>query len=89
LRRLAVYQFFTLRFAFAGIRVKKAGHRNGGDSVINQIVQRLRELGLAMLTPTSLIDRFLDHIERLGATLMPVQADSLACQRIRIDRRID
>lgn len=60
-----------------------------GDSMINQISERLRGAGLAMLDPVSLVDRFLDQIERLGAALMPARADSLACQRIRIDRRID
>ena len=84
-----VYQLFTLRFAFADIHVKKAGHRNGGDSVINRITERLRSVGLAMLDPAGLVDRFLDQIERLGASLVPIQADSLARQRIRIERRID
>jgi hypothetical protein len=85
----AIYQFFTLRFAFSGIHVKKAGHRNGGDSVIHRIAERLRGAGLAMLAPASLVDRFLDQIDRLGAVLLPIQADGLACQRVRIDRRID
>jgi hypothetical protein len=57
--------------------------------VINQISQCLWSLSSAMLNPARLIDRFLDQIERLGAALMPVQADGLACQRIRIETRID
>jgi hypothetical protein len=87
--RLAVYHLFTLRFAFSGIRVKKAGHRNGGDSVINQIAERLCTVGLAMLDPAGLVDRFLDQIERLGGALPPIGADGLSCERIRIDHRID
>jgi hypothetical protein len=87
--RAAVYQLFTLRFALADIRVKKAGHRNGGDSVINQKTERLWSVCLAMLNPASLVDRLLDQIDRLGAMLLPAQADGLACQRIRIERRID
>ena len=57
--------------------------------MINQIAERLRGAGLAMLDPARLIDRLLDQIERLSAVLSPVQADRLACQRVRIDRRID
>lgn len=57
--------------------------------MINQITERLRDAGLAMLDPARLIDRFLDQIDRLGAVLLPAQADGLARQRIRIDRRID
>ena len=87
--RRAVYQLLTIRFAFAGIRVTMACHRNGGDSVINQIAERLSGAGSAMLRPASLIDRLLDQIERLGVALMPVQVDEMACQRIRIDPRID
>jgi hypothetical protein len=60
-----------------------------GDSVINQLSKRLRRLSSAMLSPASLIDRFLDQIDRLGAALMPVQADQLSCQRIRSERRLD
>jgi hypothetical protein len=85
----AVYHLFTLRFAFVGKRVKKAGHRKGGDSVINQLSKHLRSLSSAMLSPASLIDRLLDQIDRLGAALMPVQADQLSCQRIRSERRLD
>jgi hypothetical protein len=57
--------------------------------MINQISERLRSAGLAMLDPVSLVDRFLDQIESLGAALMPARADSLACQRIRIEPRRD
>jgi hypothetical protein len=57
--------------------------------VINQIAERLRGVGLAMLDPANLVDRFLDQVERLGGALLPVQADGFACERIRIDRRID
>ena len=57
--------------------------------MINRITGRLRSVGLAMLDPVSLVDNFLDQIERLGAGLMPIQGDGLACQRIRIERRID
>jgi hypothetical protein len=61
--------------------------------VINRITKRLRGAGLAMLDPAGLVDGlvdgFLDQIERLGAVLMPVQADGLVRQRIRIERRID
>jgi hypothetical protein len=57
--------------------------------VINRITERLRSVGLAMLDPVSLVDRFLDQIEKLGAVLLPVPTDGLACQRIRIERRID
>jgi hypothetical protein len=85
----AVYHLFTLRFAFAGIRVKMPGHRNGGNSVIHHISERLWVVGSAMLSPARLVDRFLDQIERLGAALMPVQADGLACARIRVESRID
>jgi hypothetical protein len=57
--------------------------------VINQIAERLWGASAAMLRPASLIDRLLDQIERLGVALMPAQADGLACQRIRIETRID
>jgi hypothetical protein len=57
--------------------------------VINQISEQLRRVGSALLSPASLIDGFLDQIERLGAVLVPVQADGLACGRIRIESRID
>jgi hypothetical protein len=61
--------------------------------MINQISERLRGAALAMLDPVSMVDRFvdklLDQVERLSAALMPAPADSLACQRIRIERRID
>ena len=57
--------------------------------MINQITKRLRDVGLSMLDPVSLVDRFLDQIERLGASLVPIEADGLARQRIRIERRID
>jgi hypothetical protein len=57
--------------------------------VINQITVRLRGVGLALLDPAGPIDRFLDQLERLGGVLFPAQAHDLACQRIRIDRRID
>lgn len=57
--------------------------------MINRIAERLRSVGLAMLDPVSLVDRFLDQIERLGTGLMPIQGDGLACQRIRVERRID
>jgi hypothetical protein len=57
--------------------------------VINQITERLWSVGQAMLDPAGLVDRFLDQIDRLGAALLPAQADGLACQRIQIDRRID
>ena len=57
--------------------------------MISEIAERLRGAGLAMLDPASLIDRFLDQIDRLSAVLLPVQAHGLACQRVRIDRRID
>jgi hypothetical protein len=61
--------------------------------MINQISERLRGAALAMLDPVSMVDRFvdklLDQVERLSAELMPARADSLACQRIRIERRID
>ena len=57
--------------------------------MINRIAERLRSVGLAMLDPVSLVDSFLDQIERLGAVLLPVPTDNLARQRIRIERRID
>jgi len=57
--------------------------------VINQLSKHLRSLSSAMLSPASLIDRLLDQIDRLGAALMPVQADQLSCQRIRSERRLD
>ena len=57
--------------------------------MINRITERLRSVGLAMLDPVNLVDRFLDQIERLGAVLVPIAGDGLACQRIRIERRID
>jgi hypothetical protein len=61
--------------------------------MINQISERLRRAGLAMLDPVSLVDRFvdrfLDQIESLGAALMPARADSLACRRIQIEPRRD
>jgi hypothetical protein len=57
--------------------------------VINQITERLWSVGQAMLDPAGLVDRFLDQIDRLGAALLPAQADGLARQRIQIDRRID
>ena len=57
--------------------------------MINQITERLRDVGLAMLDPVRLVDRFLDQIERLGAALVPIPADGLACQRIPIETRLD
>ena len=57
--------------------------------MINQMTVRLRGVGVAMLDPAGLIDRILDQLERLSGVLFPAQADGLACQRIRIDRRID
>ena len=57
--------------------------------MINQIAVRLRGVVLAMLDPAGLVDRFLDQLERLGAVLLPLKTDGLACQRIRIDRCMD
>jgi hypothetical protein len=57
--------------------------------VINQISERLCGAGSMMLSPSWLIDRLLDQIDRLGCALMLVEADELSCRRIKVERRFD
>ena len=57
--------------------------------MINQISERLWGAGSMMLSPSWLIDRLLDQIDRLGCALMLVEANGLSCERIKVERRLD
>jgi hypothetical protein len=57
--------------------------------VINQKSIRLWSEGTALLSPSSLIDKFLDQIEELGRALLLVETDGPAREPIRLEVRID
>ncbi len=58
--------------------------------MMDQTAKRMWDAGLATLSPSHLIDRFLDWVEQLGeAMMLSPQADNLSCQEIRNERRFD
>ena len=57
--------------------------------MMNQIALRMWRTGLAMLSPTWQIDRFLDWLEQVCVPMIPAPAERLACQSRPIERRLD
>ncbi|WP_024509351.1 hypothetical protein [Bradyrhizobium sp. ARR65] len=53
--------------------------------MMNETAVRMWGVGLAMLTPVYLIDRFLDWVEKVSGPIMPAQVDTFSCQVARID----
>lgn len=50
--------------------------------------EQIWNAALAM-SPGYLIDRFLDWMEELSITMVPAQADRLACIEVRTEARLD
>ena len=58
--------------------------------MMNQTTERMWNVGLSMLSPSFLVDRFLDWVEQLGhAIMVPAQADHLSYREIRIKTHLD
>ena len=57
--------------------------------MMNQTVVRMWSAGLAMLSPTRLVDRFLDWLEQVCVPTVPAPAERLACLSTPIERRLD
>ena len=57
--------------------------------MIYQTLQRVFGAASALLSPADLIDRLLDHIDKLSPALMPAQVDRLHFKPVRIEVRRD
>ena len=58
--------------------------------MINQTLQSVWGAGSSMLSPSCLIDKFLDYIETLSCALVPAQADGRSCpEEERIEALLD
>ena len=53
--------------------------------MMNQTAERMWGGGLSLLSPSHLIDRLLDHIEKLSAAILPAQADNLSCIQVGVE----
>jgi len=59
------------------------------DSMLNQPTAQVSERGAGAWVG-SLVDRCLDYIDRLGASLgLPTCADDLYCQKVKVEARLD
>jgi hypothetical protein len=68
---------------------KKSSSKKRG-SVMNQMALRMRKAGSSMLSPSCLIDRFLDWVEQHGnAILAPARLDNLPARETPIETRLD
>jgi hypothetical protein len=57
--------------------------------MMNQTAERMWGTGLSLLSPSYLVDRLLDQLEKLSTTMMPAQADMLSCREARVETRFD
>ncbi len=58
--------------------------------MMNQTAMRMWDAGFSMLSPSYMIDRFLDRIEQLGNALMAsAQADNSSRPEIPTETRLD
>ena len=57
---------------------------------MNQIALRMRKAGSSLLSPSCLVDRFLDWIEQQGrAILAPAMFDNLPGREIPVETHLD
>jgi hypothetical protein len=82
-----VYHLFTLRFAIRRTRVKYFHHRNfEGVSMVQQTIERLRHASSWILSPSDLIDRFLDQLDDLCSVVAPIEDRSEMPVEARLDQ---
>jgi len=58
-----------------------------GGSMLNQILKQIRDTHPWVLNPGCLLDRFLDHLDRLNAFILPAQVDRPSLQPVKIKAR--
>jgi hypothetical protein len=85
-----INHLLTLRFPLRRMCVTQAHHRNGGYSMINRTIERMRSASSWILNPTCAIDRFLDQIEKLSvAIVVPSQGAGLSRSEVHIEARLE
>jgi hypothetical protein len=57
--------------------------------MINQQIEHRQRTHAWVLSPGSLIDRLLDHIERLGNFILPARVDTPSYREAEIEVRLD
>ena len=62
---------------------------NERGSMVNQIVEQMRDAARLMLSPGCLIDKFLDWIEELSGVLAAAQGDEPVSREGRTEALVD
>jgi len=82
-----IYHLLAIRFAKRPTYEMKDHHRNfEGVSMVQQTIERLRHASSWILSPSDLIDRFLDQLDDLCSVVAPIEDRSEMPVEARLDQ---